>query len=408
MTNRDILNRELINHLFVRLFNQISDIEAQYMVGHGVEDLSLSELHIIDAISSLSNPTMSTIASKATLTNGTITTAIKKLEAKGYVKRHKDENDRRVIRVELTIKGNRVCKVHRDFHEEMVSRVCEDSHVLDDELLIKSLQRWFISLRISKKNIRRLYEWLKILSTGYYAPQQVLDNFNLEKMVETSDEWIVSRTGIKKRHIAKEESCVDLGYQAALKAIKNIDKSKIGLIICATMTPDYFTPSNACLIQEKLGLNDQEVMCFDLNAACSGFVYALTVAQALLQNLGDKYALVIGSEKISKMIDFNDRNTCVLFGDGAGALVISNGEGIFASYSNSAGNLDALKAPAINEVSENHFLTMAGQEVFKFAVKVIPESINAVLKKSNLTLDDVHMLYVIKLIIELLKMYIRS
>ena len=230
---------------------------------------------------------------------------------------------------------------------------------------------------------------LKILSTGYYAPQQVLDNFDLEKMVETSDEWIVSRTGIKRRHIAKEESCVDLGYQAALKAIKNIDKSKIGLIICATMTPDYFTPSNACLIQEKLGLNDQEVMCFDLNAACSGFVYALTVAQALLQNLGDKYALVIGSEKISKMIDFNDRNTCVLFGDGAGALVISNGEGIFASYSNSAGNLDALKAPAINEVSENHFLTMAGQEVFKFAVKVIPESINAVLKKSNLTLDDV-------------------
>ena len=118
MTNRDILNRELINQLFVRLFNQILDIETQYMVGHGVEDLSLSELHIIDAISSLSNPTMSTIASQATLTN-----------------------DRRIIRVELTAKGNRVCKVHRDFHEEMVSRVCEDSHVLDDELLIKSLQQ---------------------------------------------------------------------------------------------------------------------------------------------------------------------------------------------------------------------------------------------------------------------------
>ena len=117
MTNRDILNRELINQLFVRLFNQILDIETQYMVGHGVEDLSLSELHIIDAISSLSNPTMSTIASQATLTNGTITTAIKKLEAKGYVKRRKDDNDRRII------------------------RVCEDSHVLDDELLIKSLQQ---------------------------------------------------------------------------------------------------------------------------------------------------------------------------------------------------------------------------------------------------------------------------
>ncbi len=230
---------------------------------------------------------------------------------------------------------------------------------------------------------------LKILSTGYYAPQRVLDNFNLEKMVETSDEWIVSRTGIKKRHISENESCVDLGYQAALKAIEKVDKSKISLIICATMTPDYFTPSNACLIQERLGLNSQEVMCFDLNAACSGFVYALTAAQSLLQNLGDKYALVIGCEEISKIIDFNDRNTCVLFGDGAGALVISNGEGIFASYSNAAGNLDALKAPAVNRISENHYLTMAGQEVFKFAIKVIPESINAVLQKANLTLDDI-------------------
>ena len=127
---------------------------------------------------------------------------------------------------------------------------------------------------------------------------------------------------------------------------EKIDKNKIGLIICATMTPDYFTPSTACLIQEKLGLNDQEIMCFDLSAACSGFVYSLTVAQALLQNLDDKYALVIGSEEISKIIDFTDRNTCVLFGDGAGAVVVGKGTGVFASYNNSAGNLEALKAPA--------------------------------------------------------------
>ena len=230
---------------------------------------------------------------------------------------------------------------------------------------------------------------LKILSTGYYAPQKVLDNFDLEKVVETSDEWIVSRTGIKRRHIAENESCVELGYQAALKAVEKIDKSKIGLIICATMTPDYFTPSTACLIQERLGLNDQEVMCFDLNAACSGFVYALTVAQALLQNMEDKYALVIGSEEISKIMDFKDRNTCVLFGDGAGARVVGNCDGIFASYSNSAGNLEALKAPAISKSNQDHYLTMAGQEVFKFAIKVIPESINAILEKTNLTLDEI-------------------
>lgn len=230
---------------------------------------------------------------------------------------------------------------------------------------------------------------IKILSTGYYAPAKVLDNFDFEKIVETSDEWIVSRTGIKKRHFADGESCVDLGYQAALKAVEKIDKSKIGLIICATMTPDYFTPSTACLIQERLGLNDQEVMCFDLSAACSGFVYSLTVAQSLLQNLDDKYALIIGCEELSKIVDFQDRNTCVLFGDGAGAIVACKGEGIFASYSNSAGNLEALKAQAIGKDGSDHYLTMAGQEVFKFAVKVIPESINAILDKTNLTLDDI-------------------
>ena len=230
---------------------------------------------------------------------------------------------------------------------------------------------------------------IKILSTGYYTPSRVLTNFDLEQVVETSDEWIVSRTGIKKRHLVEDESCVDLAYQAALKAVEKIDRSKIGLIICATMTPDYFTPSTACLIQERLGLNNQEIMCFDLNAACSGFVYALTVAKSLLQNLGDKYALVIGCEELSKIVDFKDRNTCILFGDGAGALVIGNGDGIFVSYSNSSGNIEALKASAINNSGNNHYLTMMGQDVFKFAIKVIPESINTVLKKADLTIDEI-------------------
>lgn len=232
-------------------------------------------------------------------------------------------------------------------------------------------------------------EGLKILSTGYYAPQNVLDNFDLEKIVETSDEWIQSRTGIKRRHIAKNESCSDLAYQAAFKAIEKIDKSKIGLIICATMTPDYFTPSNACVIQERLGLNDQQVMCFDLNAACSGFVYALTIAYAMLANMQEKYALIIGSEELSKIVDFKDRNTCVLFGDGAGAVVVKRDAGIFASYNNSAGNVEVLKSQAINKNGNNHYLTMAGQEVFKFATKAIPESINAILQQTNLTIDDI-------------------
>lgn len=232
-------------------------------------------------------------------------------------------------------------------------------------------------------------EGLKILATGYYAPQNVLDNFDLEKIVETSDEWIQTRTGIKKRHIVDNESCSDLAFQAALKAIKEIDKDKIGLIICATMTPDYFTPSTACIIQERLGLNNQQIMCFDLNAACSGFVYALTTAHALLANMKDKYALIIGCEELSKIVDFKDRNTCVLFGDGAGAVVVKREQGIFASYNNSAGNIEVLKAQAINKDGNEHYLTMAGQEVFKFATKAIPESINAILQQTTLTIDEI-------------------
>lgn len=141
MNNRDILNRELINDLFVKLFNQIIDIESAYMKAHGVEDLSISELHLLDAISSTSNPTMSEIAQKATLTNGTVTTAVKRLEEKKYVIRKKDEVDRRIMRVDLTTKGIKVNRVHKEFHDEMVSEVCDNSDVLDNEQLINALRQ---------------------------------------------------------------------------------------------------------------------------------------------------------------------------------------------------------------------------------------------------------------------------
>lgn len=141
MSNRDIVNRELINDLFVKLFNQIIDIESVYMKAHGVEDLSISELHLLDTISSTSKPTMSEVAKKATLTNGTITTAVKRLEEKKYVIRTKDETDRRIMRVDLTAKGVKVNRVHQEFHDEMVSQVCDNSDVLDNELLLKSLRQ---------------------------------------------------------------------------------------------------------------------------------------------------------------------------------------------------------------------------------------------------------------------------
>ena len=229
---------------------------------------------------------------------------------------------------------------------------------------------------------------LKVLATGYYVPDNIVTNVDLEKMVDTNDEWITSRTGIKSRHISAENS-VELGVQAASKAIKNIDKSKIGLIVCASITPVYATPSNACLIQEALGLNEQEVMSFDISAACSGFVYGLTIVNSLLQTMPGKYALVIGSEQLSKIIDFKDRSTCILFGDGAGAVVVENSENLFVSYNASRGDKESLSALSVNNDGKDNYLKMLGQDVFKFAVKAIPQSINSVLEKANLTLDEI-------------------
>lgn len=160
---------------------------------------------------------------------------------------------------------------------------------------------------------------IEIISTGYAKIEKTLDNAQLEKMVETSNEWILSRTGIQRRHISSRSSAL-LAIEAAKKATQNQDLSKLSLIIVATMTPENKTPSNACLIQKALDLNEQAMICFDINAACSGYVYALKVAQSLLQE--GQYGLIIGSEQLSSIIDYQDRNTCILFGDGAAATLI--------------------------------------------------------------------------------------
>lgn len=228
---------------------------------------------------------------------------------------------------------------------------------------------------------------LQIMSTGYYVPGKVMSNFDLEKIVDTSDEWIVSRTGISNRHFVETEDTVELGYLAAKDAIVkgNIDTSKIGLIVVATMSPTHFTPSTACLIQERLGLNEQSVMAFDISAACSGFVYALSIVRALLQTMDGSYALVIGSETLSKLVDFKERETCVLFGDGAGAIVCQKSEQLFACYNDAMGNEEALFA----KVGVDQYLQMNGRGVFKFAVTAIPRSIEEVLKQTKLTMADI-------------------
>ncbi len=224
---------------------------------------------------------------------------------------------------------------------------------------------------------------IKVISSGKYIPQKVLTNDELEKIVDTSDEWITSRTGIKERHIAQVETAADMAYYAAVEAIgkNNYDKDKIDLIIVASITGDGMTPSVANRVQKMLGV--EECMSFDVNAACTGFVYALEVASTMIGVGGYKSALVIGSEKLSNVIDYTDRNTCVLFGDGAGALIIEKSDQKQSFFYNQA------KADETNALTVEKYIKMDGRKVFLFAVDVIKRSIEEILRRANLSLDQV-------------------
>ena len=239
---------------------------------------------------------------------------------------------------------------------------------------------------------------MKILGFGKALPNKVVTNDDLSKIVDTNDEWIVQRTGIKQRRIS-DLNTSELAYKAAELAIynSNIDKSEIDLLICATMTADNFTPSVACMVQKKLGLSNN-VTAFDINAACTGFIYALKVASSMLQTYHKK-ALVIGCEVMSKIIDFEDRNTCVLFGDGAGAVVVKSSNQLNSFYTRSDGDTEVLVAESLkcnfdlsNKFPSANFLKMNGKEVFKFAISVIEESITEILTQCNLTLDDIKLI----------------
>ena len=239
---------------------------------------------------------------------------------------------------------------------------------------------------------------MKILGFGKAVPRKIVTNDDLSKFVETSDEWIFQRTGIRERRIS-DENTSELAYRSAVDAIKNsnIDKNEIDLIVCATMTPDNFTPSVACMVQEKLGLGDN-VTAFDVNAACTGFVFALKIVASML-NTYHKKALVIGCETLSKIIDFEDRNTCVLFGDGAGAIVVKKDEKNEEFYTCSFGNDKDLVAENVemnfemkNKVLKSGFLKMNGKEIFKFAINVIEKSIDNILDRTNLKLEDIKLI----------------
>ncbi len=234
---------------------------------------------------------------------------------------------------------------------------------------------------------------IKVTGTGAYTPKRIVTNKELEAIVDTSDEWISSRTGIKERHIAdkESESVCTMAAEAAMAAIKssNIDAANIDMIITATSSSDTTFPSCACVIQKEIGAVN--AVCFDVSAACSGFIYAMSIASAYMISGIYKNILLIGSEKLSSKLDWKDRGTCVLFGDGAGAVMLQtvvNDTMTTKIKNNMLCNLQSDGSK--NDVLVcRDYITMNGQEVFKFAVKKVPESIEDTLNQAKLERDDV-------------------
>jgi len=240
---------------------------------------------------------------------------------------------------------------------------------------------------------------MKILGIGSYLPERIITNDELSELVDTSDEWISTRTGIKQRHISLGEECSEIAVKAAQRAIEDagINAEEIDLIIVSTVTPDYVTPGVSCIVQSCIG--NTKSICMDLNAACSGFLYALHTVYCYMKAGTAKTALVVSSETLTKILDYSERSTCVLFGDGAGAVVVrqddskryesilgadaSKWKGLFCKY-------PPLTNAYVNREYKKEFLHMDGQEIFKFVIKVIPEVITEVLNKQGLQPSDVN------------------
>ena len=243
----------------------------------------------------------------------------------------------------------------------------------------------------------------RITGTGHYCPERVLTNLDLEKMVETTDEWIVTRTGIRERRIAREDqACSDLAFEAAKKALDSagVDAADLDGIILGTVSGDMVFPATSCLIQDRLGASN--AVAFDVSAACSGFVYAVSIAHSFITCSQMDRVLVVGVDLLSKIVDWQDRATCVLFGDGAGAAVMEPceaGQGILGTYMKSDGALAELlhipsggtRDPASPETCERrgHYIKMKGDGVFKHAVRAMEDAIRQVLERTGLSLADV-------------------
>lgn len=242
-----------------------------------------------------------------------------------------------------------------------------------------------------------------IVGTGSYLPEKILKNCDLESIVETSDEWITTRTGIRERRILEEgKATSDMAIEASRKALEdaNLSAKDIDLVIVATMSGDMITPSTACIVQDKLGCKNAAA--FDVSAACSGFIYGLSMAYGLIKSEVYKNILLVGSEAMSRILDWEDRGTCILFGDGAGAAVISEvpeGKGVLAMELGSDGSgkdhllipAGGSRCPSTHETIDErkHYLKMEGSEVFKFAVRKINETCKNLLEKTGLKSSDI-------------------
>lgn len=238
----------------------------------------------------------------------------------------------------------------------------------------------------------------RIIGTGSYLPPNIVDNKELEKLVSTSDEWIQEKVGIKERHICTDDTTSSMASEAALNAIENanIDPKEIDMIILATLSPERATPSMSCIVQANVGATN--ATCFDLNAACSGFVYALHTADAYIKAGFAKTVLVIGAETLSKLVDWKDRNTCILFADGAGACIVTESEtGILSSVTRSDGSKGmSLKCKdrstrnfLVKKQEDRHYIQMIGGDILKFAVRKVPACIELLLEQAECSKDEV-------------------
>ncbi len=234
-----------------------------------------------------------------------------------------------------------------------------------------------------------------VLGTGMYVPPKVVTNEDISKLVDTSDEWIVQRVGVKERHISTNETAAEMGYKAALEALENsgVAKEEIDMIIAASVSGESISPSVSCMIQNLLGV---KCMAMDVNAACSAFVFMLETIAGYFARGKVKKVLVIGAERLSRVVDWDDRGTCVIFGDGAGAVVLGEGDNYIDAVFHVRGGSDIIdipqfigKSPFFEKEQKKPYIHMRGQETFKFAVKSICRDCKTLLKNHDLTFDDI-------------------